>query len=77
MYERYCVPHFRMAGMATADKPVTVPSTMIPRYTDSTECSSRTKEPILVVDSLEVCLKLFDHNKSWGEFQVVTVIGNG
>ena len=48
MYERYCVPHFRMAGMATADKPVTVPSTMIPRYTDSTECSSRTKEPILV-----------------------------
>ena len=62
--------------MATADKPVTVPSTMMPKYTDRTECSSRTKEPILVVDSMELCLKLFDHNKSWGEFQEDTVLEN-
>ena len=41
------VRHLRMAGMATADRPVTMPSTMMPRYTDSTACSSRTNEPIL------------------------------
>ena len=42
------VEHLRMAGMATAERPVTEPSTMMPKYTDSTVCSSRTKEPIPV-----------------------------